>query len=181
LKSFFSRDTTAETDGRSSFGSEEIRLSARTTVSGQTEKVSHRTIRDRFTIECGHTSQQSLHRALVLANEWNHEYATLEHLLLALIDHPEAAAIMHECNVDTDKLCGILVAQFESRGLIADGASDPKPAADFERVIRQAVILVQHSGREEITGGNVLVAILAECESRAAYFLQEQDLTVLMR
>jgi ATP-dependent Clp protease ATP-binding subunit ClpA len=84
---------------------------------------------------------------------------------------------MHECNVDTDKLCGNLVAQFESRGLIADGASDPKPAADFERVIRQAVILVQHSGREEITGGNVLVAILAECESRAAYFLQEQDLT----
>src|SRR5262250_2287012 len=123
--------------------------------------------------------EQSLHRALALANERHHEYATLEHLLLALIDDQDAAAVMKACNVDTDKLRRRLVAYLESEldNLVTDGADDSKPTAGFQRVIQRAVIHVQSSGREEVTGANVLVAIFAERESHAAYFLQEQDMT----
>src|SRR5512136_1580759 len=112
--------------------------------------------------------EQSLHRALALANEHRHEYATLEHLLLALVDDQDAAAVMRACNVDLEKL---------RRNLIAEGADDSKPTAGFQRVIQRAVIHVQSSGREEVTGANVLVAIFAERESHAAYFLQEQEMT----
>src|SRR5512147_410502 len=123
--------------------------------------------------------EQSLHRALALANERHHEYATLEHLLLALIDDQDASAVMRACNVDLDKLRRSLVAYLESEleNLITDGAEDSKPTAGFQRVIQRAVIHVQSSGREEVTGANVLVAIFAERESNAAYFLQEQDMT----
>ncbi len=123
--------------------------------------------------------EQSLHRGLALANERHHEYATLEHLLLALIDDPDASAVMRACNVDLDKLRRSLVAYLESEleNLITDGAEDSKPTAGFQRVIQRAVIHVQSSGREEVTGANVLVAIFAERESHAAYFLQEQDMT----
>src|SRR5215216_4159653 len=123
--------------------------------------------------------EQSLHRALALANERHHEYATLEHLLLALIDDQDAAAVMRACNVDLDKLRRSLVAYIEAEldNLITDGSEDSKPTAGFQRVIQRAVIHVQSSGREEVTGANVLVAIFAERESHAAYFLQEQDMT----
>jgi ATP-dependent Clp protease ATP-binding subunit ClpA len=123
--------------------------------------------------------EQSLHRALAVANERHHEYATLEHLLLALIDDSDASAVMRACNVDLDKLRRSLVAYLESEleNLITDGAEDSKPTAGFQRVIQRAVIHVQSSGREEVTGANVLVAIFAERESHAAYFLQEQDMT----
>src|SRR6202162_5834344 len=123
--------------------------------------------------------EQSLHRALALANERHHEYATLEHLLLALLDDQDAAAVMRACNVDLDKLRRSLTAYLESEleNLITDGAEDSKPTAGFQRVIQRAVIHVQSSGREEVTGANVLVAIFAERESHAAYFLQEQDMT----
>src|SRR5690349_11796631 len=123
--------------------------------------------------------EQSLHRALALANERHHEYATLEHLLLALIDDQDAAAVMRACNVDLDKLRRSLIAYLESEleNLVADGNEDSKPTAGFQRVIQRAVIHVQSSGREEVTGANVLVAIFAERESHAAYFLQEQDMT----
>src|ERR1051326_8355401 len=123
--------------------------------------------------------EQSLHRALALANERHHEYATLEHLLLALLDDQDAAAVMRACNVDLDKLRRNLVAYVESEleSLVTDGADDSKPTAGFQRVIQRAVIHVQSSGREEVTGANVLVAIFAERESHAAYFLQEQDMT----
>src|SRR5499425_2893632 len=123
--------------------------------------------------------EQSLHRALALANERHHEYATLEHLLLALIDDQDAAAVMRACNVDLDKLRRNLVAYIESEleSLVTDGTEDSKPTAGFQRVIQRAVIHVQSSGREEVTGANVLVAIFAERESHAAYFLQEQDMT----
>src|SRR5499427_286523 len=123
--------------------------------------------------------EQSLHRALALANERHHEYATLEHLLLALIDDQDASAVMRACNVDLDKLRRSLTAYLESEleNLITDGAEDSKPTAGFQRVIQRAVIHVQSSGREEVTGANVLVAIFAERESHAAYFLQEQDMT----
>jgi len=123
--------------------------------------------------------EQSLHRALALANERHHEYATLEHLLLALIDDQDAAAVMRACNVDLDKLRRSLQSYLESEleNLVSDGNEDSKPTAGFQRVIQRAVIHVQSSGREEVTGANVLVAIFAERESHAAYFLQEQDMT----
>ncbi len=123
--------------------------------------------------------EQSLHRALALANERHHEYATLEHLLLALIEDQDAAAVMRACNVDLDKLKRSLTAYIESEldNLVTEGAEDSKPTAGFQRVIQRAVIHVQSSGREEVTGANVLVAIFAERESHAAYFLQEQDMT----
>src|SRR5271166_3383414 len=123
--------------------------------------------------------EQSLHRALALANERHHEYATLEHLLLALIEDQDAAAVMRACNVDLEKLRRSLVAYLESEldNLVTDGAEDSKPTAGFQRVIQRAVIHVQSSGREEVTGANVLVAIFAERESHAAYFLQEQEMT----
>src|SRR5689334_10870842 len=123
--------------------------------------------------------EQSLHRALALANERHHEYATLEHLLLALLDDQDAAAVMRACNVDLDKLRRSLTSYLESEleNLVTEGNEDSKPTAGFQRVIQRAVIHVQSSGREEVTGANVLVAIFAERESHAAYFLQEQDMT----
>ena len=92
--------------------------------------------------------EQSLHRALALANERHHEYATLEHLLLALIDDQDAAAVMRACNVDLDKLRRSLVAYLETEleNLVTDGAEDAKPTAGFQRVIQRAVIHVQSSG-----------------------------------
>ncbi|MDQ8726287.1 ATP-dependent Clp protease ATP-binding subunit ClpA [Bradyrhizobium sp. LHD-71] len=123
--------------------------------------------------------EQSLHRALAIANERHHQYATLEHLLLSLLDDSDAAAVMRACNVDLDKLRGSLVNYLETEfeNLVVDGGEDSKPTAGFQRVIQRAVIHVQSSGREEVTGANVLVAIFAERESHAAYFLQEQDMT----
>ena len=125
------------------------------------------------------TLEQALHRALALANERRHEYATLEHLLLALVDDPDAAAVMRACNVDLDVLRKSLVGFIEKNlsDLMSDDPSDSKPTAGFQRVVQRAVIHVQSSGRDEVTGANVLVAIFAERESHAAYFLQEQDMT----
>src|SRR5918996_1122601 len=123
--------------------------------------------------------EQSLHRALAVAGERRHEYATIEHLLLALVDDQDAAAVMRACNVDLDALRRNLVAYIEAEldNLITDGSEESKPTAGFQRVIQRAVIHVQSSGREEVTGANVLVAIFAERESHAAFFLQEQDMT----
>ncbi|PZQ81452.1 MAG: ATP-dependent Clp protease ATP-binding subunit ClpA [Ancylobacter novellus] len=123
--------------------------------------------------------EQSLHRALALANERHHEYATLEHLLLSLVDDQDSAAVMRACNVDLDKLRRNLVEYIDTEldNLVQDAGEDSKPTAGFQRVIQRAVIHVQSSGREEVTGANVLVAIFAERESHAAYFLQEQDMT----
>jgi ATP-dependent Clp protease ATP-binding subunit ClpA len=123
--------------------------------------------------------EKALHRALTLANERRHEYATLEHLLLSLIDDNDAAAVMRACNVDLDKLRKA-VSDYVDNDLanLATGYDeDSKPTSGFQRVIQRAVIHVQSSGREEVTGANVLVAIFAERESHAAYFLQEQDMT----
>jgi ATP-dependent Clp protease ATP-binding subunit ClpA len=123
--------------------------------------------------------EQSLHRALALANERHHEYTTLEHLLLALIDDQDAAAVMRGCNVDVEKLRHNLASYVESElgDLVTDGSEDSKPTAGFQRVIQRAVIHVQSSGREEVTAANVLVAIFAERESHAVYFLEEHEMT----
>ncbi|MFO0993040.1 MAG: ATP-dependent Clp protease ATP-binding subunit ClpA [Hyphomicrobiales bacterium] len=123
--------------------------------------------------------EKALHRALAIANERHHEYATLEHLLLALIDDKDAAAVMRACSVDLDLLRRNLESYIDNElaNLVADRGEDSKPTAGFQRVIQRAVIHVQSSGREEVTGANVLVAIFAERESHAAFFLQEQDMT----
>jgi ATP-dependent Clp protease ATP-binding subunit ClpA len=123
--------------------------------------------------------EQSLHRALAIANERHHEYATLEHLLLSLTDDGDAAAVLRACSVDLDLLKKNLRDYIEQEldNLVSEGREDAKPTAGFQRVIQRAVIHVQSSGREEVTGANVLVAIFAERESHAAYFLQEQDMT----
>jgi ATP-dependent Clp protease ATP-binding subunit ClpA len=123
--------------------------------------------------------EKALHRALALANERHHESATLEHLLLSLLDDKDAIAVMRACNVDVDMLRGAVLAfvDGELTNLVSDLGEDAKPTAGFQRVIQRAVIHVQSSGREEVTGANVLVAIFAERESHAAYFLQEQDMT----
>ena len=124
--------------------------------------------------------EQALHRALALANERHQEYATLEHLLLALVDDQDAAAVMRACSVDLDTLRRNLVeyidAELDQSGHRTGARSPSRPPA-FQRVIQRAVIHVQSSGREEVTGANVLVAMFAERESHAAYFLQEQDMT----
>ena len=123
--------------------------------------------------------ENALHRALAIANERQHEYATLEHLLLALIDDSEAAAVMRACNVDLTLLRRNLenYVDTELASLVVDDGDEAKPTAGFQRVIQRAVIHVQSSGREEVTGANVLVAIFAERESHAAFFLQEQEMT----
>lgn len=123
--------------------------------------------------------EKALHQALHFANERRQEYATLEHLLLALLDDQDAAAVMRACNVDVEVLRRNLVEYIDTEleNLVSDGEDDSKPTAGFQRVIQRAVIHVQSSGREEVTGANVLVAIFAERESHAAYFLQEQDMT----
>lgn len=121
----------------------------------------------------------ALHRALASANERSQEYATLEHLLLALVDDKDAAAVMRACGVDLDRLKTDLTEYVDTElaNLVSQTEDDSKPTAGFQRVIQRAVIHVQSSGREEVTGANVLVAIFAERESHAAYFLQEQDMT----
>ncbi|HTO31984.1 MAG TPA: ATP-dependent Clp protease ATP-binding subunit ClpA [Pararhizobium sp.] len=123
--------------------------------------------------------EKALHQALTLANERHHEYATLEHLLLALIDDADAAAVMGACNVNLDALRKTVSDYVDNElgNLVTGYDEDSKPTAGFQRVIQRAVIHVQSSGREEVTGANVLVAIFAERESHAAYFLQEQEMT----
>ncbi|MBE0454696.1 ATP-dependent Clp protease ATP-binding subunit ClpA [Roseovarius autotrophicus] len=126
------------------------------------------------------TLEQAIHAALALANARRHEFATLEHLLLALVDEPDAARVMKACSVDTEELRTSLVEFIDEdlANLITDiDGSEAVPTAAFQRVIQRAAIHVQSSGRTEVTGANVLVAIFAERESNAAYFLQEQDMT----
>lgn len=123
--------------------------------------------------------EKALHQALTYANERHHEYATLEHLLLALIDDADAAAVMGACNVNLDALRKTVTSYVDNdlANLVTGYEEDSKPTSGFQRVIQRAVIHVQSSGREEVTGANVLVAIFAERESHAAYFLQEQEMT----
>ncbi len=126
------------------------------------------------------TLEQAIHAALAVANARQHEFATLEHLLLALLDEPDAHRVLKACSVDTEELRGTLVDFIDDdlANLITDiDGSEAVPTAAFQRVIQRAAIHVQSSGRTEVTGANVLVAIFAERESNAAYFLQEQDMT----
>jgi len=125
--------------------------------------------------------EQTLHRALAYATERHHEYATLEHLLLSLTEDQDSVAVMKACGVDTERLSTELVEFLDQDldDMRADQATEPKPTAGFQRVIQRAVIHVQSSGREEVTGANVLVALFSERESHAVYFLQMQDMSRL--
>ena len=125
--------------------------------------------------------EQTLHRSLSLASERKHEYATLEHLLLGLADDSDAAGVLRACGVDLDRLRREL-ADFLDKdlsGLATDRPGEPKPTAGFQRVVQRAAIHVQSSGRDEVTGANVLVALFSERESHAVYYLQLQDMTRL--
>ena len=123
--------------------------------------------------------EESLHRAIALASERRHEYATLEHLLFALTEDRDAVAVLRACGVDIEKLQKELNEYLdgELEMLIASLVEDPKPTAGFQRVLQRAAIHVQSSGREEVTGANVLVAMFSERESHAVYYLQAQDMT----
>jgi len=126
--------------------------------------------------------EETLHRALKEANERSHEYATLEHLLLSLLDDPDAIAVLKACDVDVDilrsQLLEYLDDDMENLKVDADGL-EATPTAGFQRVVQRALLHVQSSGREEMTGANLLVALFSERESHAVYFLQSQDMTRL--
>ena len=125
--------------------------------------------------------EHTLHNALAEASRRSHEYATLEHLLYALVGDQHASAVMRACGVDLDELKSqvTLYLDTELNSLKADGGVDPSPTAGFQRVVQRAILHVQSSGREEVTGANVLVALFSERESHAVYFLQQQDMTRL--
>ncbi len=126
------------------------------------------------------TLENAIHTALALANERSHEFATLEHLLLALLDEPDAERVMLACDVNIPDLRQNLVDYIDedlSSLIVEVDGSEAAPTAAFQRVIQRALIHVQSSSRKEVTGANVLVAIFAERESNAAYFLQDQDMT----
>jgi len=125
--------------------------------------------------------EQSLHRALALATENNHEYATLEHLLLALTEDTDGISVLRACGVELEKLRQDLKGFISNdlADLVSAKLSEPKPTAGFQRVVQRAAIHVQSSGREEVTGANVLVALFSEREAHAVYFLQMHDMTRL--
>lgn len=125
--------------------------------------------------------EKTLHSALSHASERSHEYATLEHLLLALIDDTDAAQVMQACGVDLGDL-GDVVRQYldqEYQSLKTEEKGDPAPTAGFQRVIQRAILHVQSSGKDTVTGANVLVALFSERDSYAVYFLQQQDMSRL--
>jgi len=126
--------------------------------------------------------EETLHRALGEANNRSHEYATLEHLLLSLLDDPDAIAVLKACDVDLVVLrkdvIDYLDGEMDGLAVQTDGI-EATPTAGFQRVVQRALLHVQSSGREEMTGANLLVALFSERESHAVYFLQSQDMTRL--
>ncbi len=123
----------------------------------------------------------SLHMAFVEARQKQHEFITVEHLLLAMLDNPSAAEVLKACSVDLEELRGVL-ADFVSEHtprLSPHSDSDTQPTQGFQRVIQRAILHVQSSGKKEVTGANVLVAIFGEKESHAVYFLNQRGVTRL--
>jgi len=124
--------------------------------------------------------EATLHRAVGLAAARKHSSTTVEHLLLALIEDPDAAEVMRACKVDLGELEKTVTAFIDNElTSLAVGAvsEDPSPTGGFQRVIQRAVIHVRSAGRDDVTGANVLVAIFSERESHAAYFLRQQELS----
>ena len=123
----------------------------------------------------------SLHMAFVEARQKQHEFITVEHLLLAMLDNPSAAEVLKACGVDLDELRGVLtdfISEHTPR-LSPHSDADTQPTQGFQRVIQRAILHVQSSGKKEVTGANVLVAIFGEKESHAVYFLNQRGVTRL--
>jgi ATP-dependent Clp protease ATP-binding subunit ClpA len=125
--------------------------------------------------------EQTLHNALAEASGRRHEYATLEHLLLALIEDVHAGRVMEACGVNTGELREAVrhYLDNELEALKVEQDTDPSPTSGFQRVVQRAILHVQSSGRDEVTGANVLVALFSERASYAVYFLQQQDMSRL--
>ncbi|RTL57725.1 MAG: ATP-dependent Clp protease ATP-binding subunit ClpA [Rhodocyclaceae bacterium] len=123
----------------------------------------------------------SLHMAFVEARQKRHEYITVEHLLLALLDNPSAAEVLRACAANVDELRKELSAFIDEHTPIVPGTEDidTQPTLGFQRVIQRAILHVQSSGKKEVTGANVLVAIFGEKDSHAVYFLQKQNVSRL--
>ena len=111
--------------------------------------------------------ETALHKALSFAKEKKHEFATLEHLLFALTSDEDSRDLMKACSVDIDILSLSLTDYIDNdlRDLITKELEDPKPTTSFQRVVQRAVIHVQSSNKDEVTGANILIAIFAESES----------------
>jgi ATP-dependent Clp protease ATP-binding subunit ClpA len=123
----------------------------------------------------------SLHMAFVEARQKQHEFITVEHLLLAMLDNPSAADVLRACGVDLEELRHVLsdfIAEHTPR-LSGHTEQDTQPTQGFQRVIQRAILHVQSSGKKEVTGANVLVAIFGEKDSHAVYFLNQRGVTRL--
>src|SRR5881394_2203524 len=123
----------------------------------------------------------SLHMAFVEARQKRHEFITVEHLLLALLDNPTAAEVLRACGANMDELRKQLVQHIgeQTPRIAQDREIDTQPTLGFQRVIQRAILHVQSSGKKEVTGANVLVAIFGEKDSHAVYFLHQQGVTRL--
>ncbi|MEM1380099.1 MAG: ATP-dependent Clp protease ATP-binding subunit ClpA [Pseudomonadota bacterium] len=123
--------------------------------------------------------ERAIHSAIAMATERRQELATLEHLLFALLDDPDAKALLTACAVDLEELRETLTEYIEDdlANLVVEELEEAKPTTSFHRVVQRALIHVETSGRAEVTGANIIVAIFAERESPAAYFLQSQGMT----
>ncbi|PWB44521.1 MAG: ATP-dependent Clp protease ATP-binding subunit ClpA, partial [Rhodocyclales bacterium] len=123
----------------------------------------------------------SLHMAFVEARQKRHEFITVEHLLLALLDNPSAAEVLRACAANIEELRKELIAFITEHTPTVAGTDeiDTQPTLGFQRVIQRAILHVQSSGKKEVTGANVLVAIFGEKDSHAVYFLQRQGITRL--
>src|SRR3546814_20189438 len=121
--------------------------------------------------------ETTLHNALTHASERRHEYATLEHLLLALIDDEHASKVMQACGVELGELSDAVTQYLDTEldRLKVEGASDPSPTSGFQRVVQRDILHVQSSGKDEGTGAHVIVALFHERESYAVYFLQQKE------
>ncbi|MBX3661745.1 MAG: ATP-dependent Clp protease ATP-binding subunit ClpA [Burkholderiales bacterium] len=122
----------------------------------------------------------SLHMAFMEARQKRHEFITVEHLLLALLDNPSASEVLRACAANVDELRKLL-ADFvtEHTPILAGEEVDTQPTLGFQRVIQRAILHVQSSGKKEVTGANVLVAIFGEKDSHAVYFLHQKGVTRL--
>jgi len=123
--------------------------------------------------------EATLHRSVGLAVARKHSYTTLEHLLLALTDDPDASAVLAACKVDLARLKTTLIRYIDEEllSLVQMEDGPQAPTAGFHRVVQRAVIHVQSSGPSQVTGANILVAIFSERESHACLFLTEQGMT----
>ena len=123
----------------------------------------------------------SLHMAFMDARQKRHELITVEHLLLAMIDNPTAADVLRACGANLDNLRSELSHYIEEHTptIGGDEEVDTQPTLGFQRVIQRAILHVQSSGKKEVTGANVLVAIYGEKDSHAVFFLHQQGITRL--